>query len=141
MGFPRATLEVEIPVGICFLYGGLTRVGPLKLGFVSNTFKVFSAHGRCAGDKLLVTRVQLAARATTQLLGPLISVAWLGYQSRWHLLLFCFRAISVLTPPGLWSGSYPHSDLITACVHLPFLGDMHRWAEMDEGWELGLSPM
>lgn len=117
--------------------GSQDRVAPLKLGFVSNIFEVFPAGGRCAGDKLLVTRVQLAARATTQLLGPLISVAWLGYQSRWHLLLFCFRAISVLSPPGLWSGAYPHSDLITACARLPFLGDMHRWAKMDEGWELG----
>lgn len=133
--FHLLTLEAEIPAGICFLSGGQARVVPLKLGFVSNIFKVFPAGGWCAGDKLPVARVQLAAQATTQLLGPLISVAWLGYQSRWHLLLYCFRA------SGLWSGSYSYSHLTTACVHLPFLGDMHRWAEMDEGWELGLSPM
>lgn len=57
---------------------GQARVTPLKLGFVLNVFKIFPAGGRCAGVRLLVTRVRLAARAITQLLGHLISVAWLG---------------------------------------------------------------
>lgn len=105
-----------------------------------------------SGSSLLVAGVQRtsswcpsSASCRDTASGPLISAAWLGYQSRWHLLLLCFRPISACSPPGLWPGTHSHPHLILVFTHLLILGNTH-WpgpfaSEKDEGWVLGSSPI
>lgn len=142
-GFTHTTLEAQLTMGICSLDGQQARVAPLKLCFFPPTY---------SGSSLLVAGVQRtsswcpsSASCRDMAIGPLISAAWLGYQSRWHLLLFCFRPVSARSPPGLWPGTHSHPYLILVFTHLLFLRNTH-WlgpfaSEKDEGWVLCSSPI